>query len=286
MARTYNNLINEDEVSLGIQRLLVAEFGATYDPFTQGRVDPANPPTGFMDLGAVVEDSPTLTISRTKFNLAAGVPAVRQFSAVIGMEGTFEVSLHSKSWRKAQFAFGNISAVSSTTILSTIASVTAQNIITFANTTDVASLYVGRSVVIAPTASQVDDADTPETRIQSITSDGLTFYLAPTPLTTIAVNHVVGYYDLVQQFLGTRCQRQHALLGVTDFIDGSQVVWQMFKAEPGEEFSENINPTENTRIPLSFDLLGVSVTGIPGHTAAELCVARRVYFPSTDTEIC
>lgn len=286
MARTYVNKINEVEVSIAVQRLLVANQGTAYDPASDGRVDPAAPPTGFVDLGAVVEDSPNLTVNRTKFNLDAGVPAVRQFSAVTGLNGTFEISLHSNHWRKVQFAFGNVSSVSSTTLLSTIASVTAQNIITFANTSDVESLVLGRQFAIAPAEANFDDADTVETRVRSITSDGLTFTLDPTPVNTIAANDVVGIYDFVQQFIGTVCQRQHSLLAVADFIDGAQVVHEIFKAEPGEEFSEAINPTENERIPLSFDLLGVERSDIPGVDTSQLVIARRIYFPGNDTDFC
>lgn len=287
MARTYVNAINEVEVSIAVQRLLVGEFSTAYDPASDGRVDPAAPPTGYYDLGAVVEDSPSLSVTRDKFRLNAGVPAVQQYSAVIGLNGTFEVSLHSNHWRKVQYAFGNVSAVSSTTLMSTIASVTAQNVITFANTSDVQSIaVVGRHIVIAGTSSQFDDPDTVETRVRSITSDGLTFLLDPTPLNTIAANDVVGFYDYQQSFIGTRCQRQLSLLAVADFIDGSQVVHHIFKAEPGDEFSEAITPTENERIPLSFDLLGVSRSDIPGLSTSELVIARRVYFPSADATFC
>jgi len=283
---TFLNQINGVEVSLGIQRLLVADFGTAYDPLTDGRVNPLSPPTGFADLGAVVEDSPSMSVTRTKFKLNAGVPAVQQFSAVIGLEGTFEVALHSNHWRKIQYAFGNVTPISSTTVLSTIASVTAQNIITFANTTDVESLTLGRQFVIAATDTQFDAADAIETRVRSITADGLTFLLDPTPLNTIALNDVVGIYDVVCQFIGTVCQRQHTLLTVADFIDGSQVVQHVFKAEPGEEFTETINPTENERIPLSFDMLGVARNDIPGLTTTQLVLARRCYFPGNSPDFC
>ncbi len=286
MGQTFLNQINEVEVSLGIQRLLVADFGITYDPLTDGRIDPANPPTGFADLGAVVEDSPSMSVTRSKFKLNAGLPAVQQFSAVIGMEGTFEVALHSNHWRKIQYAFGNVTPVSSTTLLATIASVTAQNIITFANTTDIESLTLGRQFVIASTEPEFDAADAIETRVRSITSDGLTFLLDPTPLNTIAANDLVGIYDVVCQYIGTVCQRQHSLLTVADFIDGSQVVQHVFKAEPGEEFTETINPTENERIPLSFDMLGVSRSDIPGLSTSQLVLARRCYFPGNSADFC
>ena len=281
--KTFTNLINPVEVSLAIQRLLVADFGSgNYEP-TSGRIDLDTLPTGFVDLGAVVEDTPTFSVTRTKFQLDAGLPAVRQFEAVIGLEGSFEISLHSNSWRKAQYAFGNYSAVSSVTQITTIASVTAQNVVTFANTSSVESLVLGLQFVIAPLVAEFDKADAVETRVVSITSDGLTFLLDPTPLNTIVAGDFTGYYDFQQIFHGTTAIRQSELLGVADFIDGSQVVHQFFKVTPGDEFTEEIRPTENERIPLSFNAFGVSRSDVPGAGGkSQLVIARRIYFPATE----
>ncbi len=283
--KTFENVINNVEISLGITRLLVADFGIVYEP-TQGRIDLDAVPAGFEDLGAVVQDSPTLNVTREKFQLNLGIPAVLQKEFIVGLDGTFEIALHTNSWRKAQFAFGNVSPISSTTVLSTIASVTAQNIITFANTTDVESLTLGRQFAIASVEAEFDKADTPETRVASITSDGLTFFLRPTPLSTIAVNDVVGIYDFVQQFIGTACVREHTLLGVTDFIDTSQVVHHFFKATPGDEFTEEIRPSENERFPLSFNAFGISRSDIPGLSSSQLVIARRIYFPGNSPDAC
>ncbi len=278
MASTFENNINEVEVSLAIERLLAAPFPQAWTP---ARIDLDSLPTGFVDLGAVVEDTPSLVATKTKFNLDVGIPAVRQFEAVVGLEGTFEISLHSNSWRKLQYAFGNVSPISSTTECSTVASVTDRNTITFANTSDVESLPVGAQFTIASSSNQFDKTDAIETRVSSITDDGLTFFLDPTPIRTPAANDVVGYYEYVQQFSGTIELPKYVLLGVADFIDGSQVVHHMFKASPGEEFTQEIRPTENYRIPLSFDLFGVSRTDIPGITGGQLVLYRNVYFPTT-----
>jgi len=279
--KTFTNQINEVEVSLGIQRLLIADLPATWEPETQGRIDLGSLPAGFFDLGAVVEDTPSFAVTRTKFQLDAGLPAVRQFEAVIGLEGTFELSLHSNSWRKVQFAFGNYSNVSSTTAVATIASVTNQNVVTFANTTDLQSLAVGRQIAIATAVADFDNPDTVETRIGSITDDGLTVAFAITPLNTIAAGDFVGIYDFVEAFVGTNEIRESMLLGVTDFIDGSQVIHQFFKVTPGDEFTEEIRPTENERIPLNFNAFGVSRDDIPGAGGKnQLVIARRVYFPT------
>lgn len=274
---SYNNEINEVEVSLAIQRLLVAEEGTTWSP---ARIDLTSLPAGFVDLGAVVEDSPTFSVTKTKFQLQAGIPQVLQYEAVTGLEGSFEIALHSNSWRKVQYAFGNVSAVSSSTLAGTIASVTDRNTVTFNGTTDLDSLPVGRQFILAPTQAGWDSADAIETRVASIAADGKTVYLLPTPIRTPSTNDVAGYYAYVENFVGTSQLRNHVLLAVADFIDGSQVVHQFFKVSPGDEFTETINPTENERLGLSFNAFGVSRSDIPGLTKSELVIARRVYFPT------
>lgn len=274
---TYNNQLNEAEVSLAIQRLLVADVGTAWTP---ARLDLTSLPAGFVDLGAVVEDSPSFSVTKNKFSLNVGVPSVLQYEAVIGLEGSFEVALHSNSWRKVQYAFGNVTAVASHTVAGTIASVTNQNVITFANTTDLDSLPVGRQFSFAALEANLDDADTAETRVGSINADGMTISLLPTPIHTPVANDIAGFYEFVQSFVGTNILRNHVLLAVADFIDGSQVVHHFFKVTPGDEFTETINPTENERIPLSFNAFGVSRTDVPGVTKSQLVIARRVYFPT------
>jgi hypothetical protein len=278
VGKTYNNEINEIEVSLAVQRLLIAEYPTAWTP---ARVDLASLPSGFFDLGAVVEDSPNFTASRGKFQLQAGIPAVLQFEAVTGLEGTFEIALHSNSWRKVQFGLGNVSAISSTTDVATIASVTDRNTITFADTTDLDSLPVGRQIVIAAVSADYDNADATETRISSILSDGVAVKLSPTPIATPTANDIVGFYQYVESFIGTSQLRNHVLLAVADFIDGSQVVHQFYKVSPGDEFNEVIGPTENERIPLSFNAYGVAESAVPGLGGkSELVIARRLYFPT------
>jgi len=280
MAATFENLINLTETSLAIQRLLIAPFPTAWTP---ARIDLASLPTGFSDLGAVVEDSPSFSVTRSKFQLDAGIPAIRQFEAVIGLEGSFEVALHSTSWRKIQFALGNLTSTASATIVTTIASVTNQNVITLATTSG--SLPVGRQFVIATNTPGFDSADAVETRVGSVASNGLTYALAPTPVHTPTAGQYVGIYDSVCQFVGTTCLKQYVLLAVADFIDGSQAIHQFFKVTPGDEFTLEIRPSENMRVPLSFNALGVSQS-VPPLTNQQLVIARLCYFPSLTGEPC
>lgn len=270
--KTYNNNIDEVEVSLAIEQVLVATVEQSW---TAGRVNMDSLPTGFRSLGAVVEDSPQLTISREKFQLQVGLPRVLQYEALIGVGGNFQVQLHSNSWRKLQFALGNYDAVSTPTAVTSIASVTNRTTITLATTSG--SLPVGRQIWIASSTVTADYADAIETRVVSIAANGLDYYLSPTPAKTPTDGHYVGYYSNVIQYFGSNKIKQYQILGVADFTDGVQVIHHLYKAVPADEFVEAIRPTENGRIPLSMNLLGVSQS-VQGED--QLVVGRRIYIPA------
>lgn len=102
--KSYNNTITENEVSLAIEQVLIATSGTSWTP---GRVDVGSPPSGFTHLGAVVEDTPSLQVTREKFRLQTGIPKVIQYQAIIGLTGRFEAQLHSNAWDKWAYAFGN-----------------------------------------------------------------------------------------------------------------------------------------------------------------------------------
>lgn len=276
VGRSYVNAVNPMEVSLAIEQLLIAPEGTAW---TIARVDPDAPPSGFKNLGAVVEDTPTIEVTREQFELETGIPKILQFSVTNRMTGTFNATLYSNSWRKLQFALGNYTAVSSHTVVTSISSVSNQNVITL--TTTSASLTVGRQIVIASNtvALGFDAVDGIETQIASKHSDGLTYFLSPTPIRTPTDGQYVGYYAYVQQAVGTARNTYYHLLGVCDFVDGSQIVHQMVRVKPAGTWSENISPDNVAQIPLSFQAFGFSDAAIPGATGTELIVARRIYFP-------
>lgn len=193
MAKSYNNTISSSEVSIAIQRILIADYPKAWTP---ARVDIGTPPAGWIDLGAVVEDTPSFKCTRTKFQLKTGIPQVIQYEAIMELTGVMAFSLHSNSWHKLQFALGN---------LTTITTMTAAGSVPF----------------------------------------------------------------------GTSTIKNYALLGVADFIDGTQVIHYMPKASPADEITEEIRPGQNQRIPLSFNLLGVVSTVWGG---SELIIAERHQF--------
>ena len=280
VGKTFANDINEMEVSLAIEQLLIGPDGASW---TEARIDPASPPSNFVNLGAVVEDTASLTVTRDKFQLDTGIPRVRQFEVVTGLEGTLAISLHSDSWRKLQFALGNYTAISSHTVVVSISSVSDRNTITIATTS--ASLNVGRQIVISTTTpggsflSGFDGVNAIETQIASITTDGLTLYLLPTPVRTPTAQSWVGYYGFVAQAIGTAQNSKYKLLGCADLLDGSQVVHVMHRVAPAGEWNEAITPDANIRIPLTFNAYGVKVNKAIYGGVDQLIIAERIYFP-------
>jgi hypothetical protein len=105
LGKSYDNAIIEAEVSLAIERLLIGPSTATWDPST-GKINISSPPAGFVDLGAVVEDSPTLTVTREKYQLKLGLPKALQYEAIIGVDGEMTCTIYGKSNDVAKYATG------------------------------------------------------------------------------------------------------------------------------------------------------------------------------------
>lgn len=193
MGKTYDNTIIEAETSLGIERILVADHPASWDPST-GKIDYSFPPAGFTDLGAVVEDTPAVTVTREKFQLKLGLPKALQYEQIIGVEGG---------------------------IIATI----------YAKTNDVVEKALGVAKV---------DISTLGDRIP---------------------------------FGGTSIHK-FAVLGVADFVDGTQVVHHFPECSVKPEFVENVRPDDAGKISLGFD----AYSFISTIHNDERVVGERVYF--------
>lgn len=273
--KTYNNTLNEVEVSLGIERLLLADYPTTWTP---ARIDLSSLPSGFSDLGPVDEEGQDLKVSREKYELKTGLPKITQYQAIIGVTGTFSANLISNSWRKVQIAFGNYSAVSSATAVASISSVTSSGLIFTLSTTPTTPLAAGTQIIISAAGAQ-DAIDALEVRIASVTSNGLTYSCLTTPyaLKTITTGHLVYVYQYVKQIIGGRSIRNYTLLGVADFIDGTQVIHHLKKCQVADDWNEKIAPSKAGMVPLSFNALGFTTTV---GNCTETVVGERYYFPS------
>lgn len=278
--RTYSNAIREDEVSLAIERFLIAPYPTTYTP-ARVNMAPGLLPTGFFDLGAVVEDTPSLSITKESFTLETGIPAIRQYEVLTGMEGTVEFSLHSSSWRKLQVALGNYSAVTSATLLASVLSVTNNQIFTFPSSLT-SAVTIGDQVVIS-TAAALNAIDQPETKVASIVTNNaslLTVYFVPafpsgaSPSTTSNLYT----YPYVEQYYGSAVNREFTLLGVADLLDGTQIVQEFYRCRPAGEFTREITPEQNVILPITMNLFGVSKS-VRG--TDQLVLAREFYFPGS-----
>lgn len=278
MARkSYTNQIEPTDVSLAIEALLIADYPGS---FTPARIDLDALPSGYCDLGAVVEDTPKISVNRTKFQLDAGLPMIRQFEAVTKMEGNFEATLHSNSWRKVQFAFGNYTAASSATQAGSISSVFSTGLTFVLSTTPTTALAIGQQIIIT-SPGNFDKADATEVRIASINSDNRTITIRAETRKAFVAGCVVGVYSRVQQVIGTNKIKYYSLLGVADFIDGTQIIHELRKVSPAESWEESFKPDANGRVPLNFNALGFRMTI---DSCTQLVIGLRHYFPSLTLE--
>jgi hypothetical protein len=278
--KSYVNPVDLQATSIAIEKFLIGPYPTSWSP---ARVDltPGSLPSGFRDLGAVVEDTPTIRVTKNKFTLNTGIPAVRQYEATIGLEGTLEFSLHAADWRKLQVALGNLTAISSATLMSSILSVTNASVISVGTATT-SPVTIGDQVVFS-TAADVDAIDTAETVIRSIVTVGnsfLSLYVVPALPKTPTTSWNLYRYEEVRQYYGTATNREFTLLGVADFIDGWQIVHEFPRVQVGSDFERNIRPGENLRLPISFNLFAVNRT-IRGNE--ELILCQESYFPKRTT---
>lgn len=271
--RTYSNVINENEVSIAVEHLLIAPVGTSYSP-TKLSYDVTAWPTGFRSLGAVVDDSVTLTITREKFQLMTGLPKVLQYEAVIGMSGRMQAVLHSFSPRKAQYALGNFDPVN--TLINTssgISSVTNHNVLSLSHTNQLA---VGDMVVYHPSSATSLPIGQSEAEIVSISSN-LVYFATPGFDVLPTTAGFVAKYTAVKQAIGTSRITRYAMIGLADLLDGSQIQHYVPKVAPGAEFTEAIKHVENWRMPVSFDIYSQLTAGF-GPTSEQVLV-QRWYFP-------
>ncbi len=69
-----------------------------------------------------------------------------------------------------------------------------------------------------------------------------------------------GASDYVIQYYGTAYIKEFVVLGVTDFINGSQIVWHIPRATPADELEEMYKPDQEGRVPLNFEILSKTTT--------------------------
>ena len=145
--KSYTQTARTNEVSLAIETFFIAPYGASYS--AAARVDVDSPPSGFYSMGTVVEDSPTIRVSREKYQLELGIPKIVAYETVMSVGAEISFSIYSNSFWQAQFALGNTDI----TTIATVGTATAETQyigkcnITYYHLLGVADFYNGSQVV-------------------------------------------------------------------------------------------------------------------------------------------
>lgn len=193
---SYANDIRAHECSLAIEQFLIGAYGAT---FTPARINVDSPPDGFVHLGAVVEDTPTIRVTREMYKLETGIPKVIQMQTILNLGAEISFSLYSNSFFQAQFMLGNTAI----TTVSTIAS------------GSISTQYYGKSTIT-----------------------------------------------------------KYHLLGVADFLNGSQVIHEFPKVTPSAGWEEALRSNEASKMQLTFTAEGYKTTI---DSCSHLIIGKRHY---------
>lgn len=284
--KSYVNEITVDEVSLALEHLLVAPEGTAWTP---GKIDISTPPTGFIHLGAIQEDSPQLSVQKDYYRLATGVPAILQYQAVLGVAGEFQAVMLSNRNSRAFFSMGGI------------------RMYHVANTPSGGWAYVhsvyGRDHVVVNSVAMTA-AITPGNLVVTDTSTAITTTLNEAFVTSIAAvtgNTLFDVYLRLPDGFPTLPVQSHAfyavahdryamgssqlpffhVLGVADMLNGGQIIHQFRKATPRGQFVEALRAGQDIRVPVLLDLFGYAVSTPYVSSGSELIVAERFWFPPT-----
>lgn len=249
-------------ISIGIEHLLIAPEGTTWSVSSGPamRISINSPPAGFRHLGAVVEDSVTVKITKTAYELKTGLVQMLRARWVNGVDAMMSARLLSMRGIDVMYALGNgymthISGSSAGTDCSTVASVTSKRVITLVGS-DVASIIPGNAVVISTVASINKTYN--EGIVSSVTI-GAGFYdiTFVHSLDTLPVaNERAAKLYSTKVPGGTSVNKYYSLIGVADTADGVQIVHYFPKVIPSGEWTEEIRRDKATDIPIEFVMVG------------------------------
>jgi len=280
--KSFNNVIIPREVSIGIERILIAPSTQTWSPTRIAGLDNTLLPTGFRDMGAVVEDTVTLTATSEKFRLETGIPKVLQYTAILSLSGKLEAQLHSFSARKMAYALGNVDPVNTVSSIhsTSINSSSGDHTVLYMSTAPIVGLAVGDVLVASANTVGIRTSDN-EAQVSSLGSAATTMFVylsTPGFLDVVGTAWFVGKIQMIAQPFGTAKERTFHILGVADTVDGWQVVHDIASCKVAAgDINDAFKPTENARIQLRFDLFGYTTTRYLPDT--ELIVAERFVFP-------
>lgn len=275
--KSYNNPINTDQlnVSLAIEQILLAPYPGTWNN-TRITLDNSAIPSGFRHLGAIVEDSVQIRLTKTNFQLRTGIPASLQYQANTDLAGQLQFALHTYNPWKVQYALGNTApivtvdnspALISTSIMPTYTSVTLSNS---------TPINVGDLVVAMSSIGSLAVSDN-GAQVTSIAA-GVIYVSSPGFPTLPQTGWFLSKVYALHQPYGTALIRDFTVLGVADFIDGTQVVHHFPRAQSAGEYTESLKPSENPRPPFALDIFG-ALSSETWEGNSELILGTRWVFP-------
>lgn len=289
--KSYVNDITAEEVSIALEHLLVAPYGTAW---TIGRVDVSSPPASFIHLGAVAEDSPQVSVQKNKYQLATGIPATLRYQAVVGLAGAIQMTLLSNRNSRIYHALGGIKpqhaantpAEAWAVVTSTGAGSHVRTSFYVNSIAHAAAVTVGNMIVVDTSATILTTLN--EAFINSIVAgsfaegNGYLFYLSnPDGLPRAPANREPMFRILHNRYaMGTIVLPQFRILGVADFLNGSQVVHDFQRVQPMSQFVETLRTGQEARVPLGFDLFGYQVN-TPYDSNDQTVVSERFWFPPT-----
>lgn len=283
--RSFGNVIIKRDVSLAIEQFIIAPSSVTWSPTRIGSLANSALPTGFRMLGSVVEDSTNLTFTKELFQLQVGLPRILAYSAVIGISGRVEATFNSFSQRVMAYAMGNVDPVNSfSTIYPTVLVSGPWGLSDYTTlacqTPGFGGIVVGDIIVTASNTPALTTTDN-EAEVNSIGTGANTnvlYFTSPGFPTKPDTGWFFAKVAMIALPAGTSKQKEYHLIGISDTIDGYQVIHDMQKARVGAgDMQDAFKPTENGRIQAKWELFGYTTTRYQPDT--ELVVAERFYFP-------
>jgi hypothetical protein len=274
---TLQNVIVQSEVSLALEHVLIAPVGTSYD---RSKIDISSPPAGFIHLGAVADDSPSLQLTKAKYQLATGLPRVIAYEAVVALGGEFSVVLHSSSNLKAHFGMGGPRPRNEPVLATSATVVTADTLgrtLFSVNTTT--GFSVGMMVAVdasslVETTYNVGYVTAINTAAGGLTVDGRGLSFAP------AAGHVVRGVLRSELGIGSRLNPYFTLLGVADFLNNGQVVHMFERVSPRGQTQERLIGTQHGMLQAAWDIHGY-VSSRYNNTEENILGERLVFSGNT-----
>lgn len=281
--RSFGNVIITRNVTLAIEQILIAPSSQTWAATKLASLANTALPSGFRHLGVVVEDSVTLTISREKFTLLTGLPKVLQYSAVVGVSGRMEAQFHSFSNRTMNYAAAAVDPVNFVATIFPLWSTTTQFNTAITITTNWGTQYSVGDVLLVASSTPGFQPNDNEAEVNSVgalaTANSVNVYFtSPGFLDTPNTSWFVAKLTGVVMPAGTSKQKEYHILGVSDSIDGYQLVHDMQKARGAAgDMQDAMRPTENGKTQARWELYGYATSRYQPDT--ELIVMERFWFP-------